>query len=131
MATCARCGDDCEPGRLSPEYDYCQACLDRFEEPRENGVYVYWRNNNTNTLPAGYCVNSPESTDEMCSSQVKALAAAKGEMEKNDIGGLFHYRRTDSRWLIDEYLEAHPGIAEDVRQEREGPLDALAHRLPL
>lgn len=46
-------------------------------------------------------------------------------MEEKGVRGVMRYHRTGSRWLIDEYLEAHPGIAADVEAERRGTLDRV------
>lgn len=58
-------------------------------------------------------------------TQVEALAAYLDLMEKHDCQGLFEYSPSGSRWLVEEYLEAHPGIAEDVESERSGFLSGL------
>lgn len=130
MARCDRCGSQCDPGPADSEYDYCRSCLDLFDAVRDSGVVVYWRNNEAGTQPPGYCVRSP-SGDKMCGGQTEALAAAKDAMETYDVRGLFRYRDTGSRWLVDEYLDSHPGIAADVRRERMTIIQRAASRLPL
>jgi len=52
-------------------------------------------------------------------TQVEALACAKLKMEETDSRGVFIYQKRGSRWLIDEYLDAHPEIAADVQKEVE------------
>lgn len=43
-------------------------------------------------------------------------------MDEQNVEGAFEYRPTRSRWLINEYLAAHPGIAKDVTEENKGIL---------
>lgn len=120
MANCARCGVTTDERPANSDYSYCQDCLDRFERARENGVLVRYYVNAAGTMPEGYYVSGPSGDGGYAGSQTKALARAKKMMEKINVEGVFEYRPTQSQWLIDEYLEVHPGIAEDVEKENQG-----------
>ena len=139
MAKCARCGsDNAKPPRfnLHGEYEYCNECQDEFEQAKENGVVVRSRHTNREFDQLPYVVevnvegiDNPHtqsiSSSNKPKNQTEALAMAKNLMDEHDLRGLFIYQKTGSLWLIDEYLEAHPGIAEDVEDERGGFFSGL------
>ena len=128
--TCARCGaSDSGLSALGPtvDYEYCDDCNELFKDIHANGVTVRSRHTNDAFDQVPYVVgiadhsgphtaNIHDSNRPM--NQVEALAMGKDAMEKYDLPGVFIYQKTGSVWLIDEYLDAHPGIAEDVRRER-------------
>jgi hypothetical protein len=49
-------------------------------------------------------------------SQVDGLARGKYISDETGLPALFKYERTGSQWELDEYLEAHPEIRQDVHQ---------------
>lgn len=130
MPSCACCGMDTDGGPPDSHYAYCDECLDLFEQIRGEGVWVRWRNNNANTLPAGYYVWDPVDGERHASSQTEALAEAQDAMENHGLPGLFEYRKSGSRWLVEDYLDAHPKIAHDVARERRTVSCSLLNWLP-
>jgi hypothetical protein len=91
-----------------------------FQQIRKNGVFVRSRHGNREFHRYPYVGPSPPGTDQPPQNQVEALAGAIEEMEKQSCRGVFHYQKTGSWWLVEEYLESHPGIAEDVADYRDG-----------
>ncbi|WP_152436498.1 hypothetical protein [Halosimplex carlsbadense] len=47
-------------------------------------------------------------------TQVEALGEGMKAMNAYEVPGLFVYQKTGSVWLVEEYLDAHPSIREDV-----------------
>jgi len=117
MSQCSRCGSAVDTDNKRTHH-YCESCEAVFDEIRENGVTVRSRHGNREferdpyDAPTYYADRHPQ-------NQVEALACGKIKMERTDSRGVFIYQRRGSRWLIDEYLNAHPGIADDVQQEIE------------
>lgn len=115
---CARCGapvsDTTHYLAQGPEYDYCRECFNEFERVKEEGVVVRSRHGNREFNRFPY--EAPRINGKDPKNQTEALAGALKKMRQNDVPGLFIYQKTGSYWLIDEYLEAHPGIAEDVEE---------------
>lgn len=132
MPTCARCGaaNAGPPSlNLNGEYAYCDDCNAVFESIKENGVHVRSRHTNREFARLPYVVEvSAEGIDNphaqtiysrnKPTNQTEALAMAKQIMEEHDLPGVFVYQKSGSVWMIDEYLDAHPGIARDVENER-------------
>lgn len=131
MARCARCGaPGANPPRLNNhgEYNYCDDCQDQFDRARQNGITARSRHGNREFREYPYEVSiAPQHTDKLDAligqksttpqSQTEALAICKRVMDRYDIPGLFLYQKTGSVWLIDEYLQAHPSISQDIRRE--------------
>jgi len=117
MSQCSRCGSvvDTDTERT---HHYCDDCKAVFDEVREQGVTVRSRHGNREFARYPYVAPSYYPNREP-QTQVEALANAKIKMEQTDSRGVFIYQKRGSRWLIDEYLDAHPGIADDVREEIE------------
>lgn len=131
QTTCSLCGTvQNQLNRTRPEGDhgYCDECWDTFEKVKESGVYIRGRHFNRSGRKWSYAVTGAH-VDET-HNQVKALAVAKDKMERRGCRGLFRYPPSGSRWLVDEYLEAHPGIAEDVERERASLIGWVTDRLP-
>ena len=49
-------------------------------------------------------------------SQIDALARGKYVADETGLSAIFKYETSGSRWLLDEYLEAHPDIRQDVHE---------------
>jgi hypothetical protein len=49
-------------------------------------------------------------------SQVDGLARGKYISDETGLPALFKYESTGSRWVLDEYLEAHPKIRQQVHE---------------
>jgi len=112
---CARCGDEADdPSR---GYDYCEDCRDLFNTVQEDGVFCMRHSNRTGGGRHAYVVNHPGGS-RVCDSQTEGLANAVDLMDRHDCRGVFAFPPNGSRWLVDEYLSAHPGIASDVRSYR-------------
>lgn len=124
MPSCARCGADTDENP-SGDYDYCGECKELFETVREEGVFIRSRHGNRLFDEWPYTAPRPGREKNRAHSQVEALALAKDKMESEGVRGVFHYQKTGSWWLIDEYLQAHPSIADDVEAERSGILSRL------
>lgn len=143
MTTCARCGaSNAGPPALNlyREYEYCDHCNSQFKSAKENGVLVRSRHTNAEFERVPYVVEvSVEGIDNPHTqtagssnrprNQTEALAMGKEMMGKHDLPGVFVYQDTGSVWLIDEYLDAHPGIAEDVEKEMKSRKGILARLL--
>lgn len=121
MTQCSRCGSAVHAD-TERTHHYCDDCKAVFDEVREHGVTVRSRHGNREFHqfpyegPSYYPNRGPE-------NQVEALACAKIRMEETDSRGVFIYQKRNSRWLIDEYLDAHPDIADDVQEEIESLRD--------
>lgn len=115
MPQCSRCGSTV-PDDTERTHHYCDNCSAVLDQVREQGVAVRSRHGNREFHqypyegPSYYADRGPE-------NQVEALACAKLKMEETDSRGVFIYQKRGSRWLIDEYLDAHPSIAADVKKE--------------
>lgn len=135
MSKCARCGDPTTGeehyiSRYSQSYDYCEDCCETFEEVKENGVKVRSRHGNRIDNPRrDLWADAPYIDGRPPRNQVEALAAAVREMEEHDVRGIFIYQKTGSRWLISEYLDAHPSIAADVEEYLESQQGGLLSRI--
>jgi hypothetical protein len=117
-AMCARCGEELDTNeephwiQSSANYDYCNKCCRVFEQTRDEGVVVRNRYGNRDYQGAPY--EGPGIGGQAPNNQTEALAGGLRKMREKNIPGLFIYQKTGSYWLIDEYLEAHPSIANDV-----------------
>lgn len=112
MAECERCGDFTD-NPAEGKYNYCDDCLDRFAEIESNGVIV---EEDSSSGEYHIIVTARESSMEGGSeeSQVNALARGKYIADENNLPALFKYETSGSRWLLNEYLQAHPDIRQDV-----------------
>ena len=136
MPDCARCGAEGvePPNEYWDSYVYCDDCRAIIEDAKENGVVVRSRHGNrlSDEVPYEVTVNvdgikNPHTVNSSNRprNQVEALAMGKKIMRKHDLPGVFIYQKSGSEWLLEEYLEAHPGIAEDVENENKGFLSRL------
>lgn len=124
MTECARCGAITE-SKVDKWYTYCDECHTTFQQVRKNGVTARSTHGESVRTIRGvpYVVSIGHEVDQThlgfnshVGSQVEALGEAKKVMDQYDLPGLFKYNKTGSRWLIEEYLEAHPSIQEDVEE---------------
>jgi hypothetical protein len=113
MAECERCGDFTD-NPADGEYHYCDACLDEFAEIESNGVVVEGGAGDEYHVIVTARDASLDGGQEL--SQVNALARGKYIADENDLPALFKYQPSSSRWVLEEYLEAHPGIRQDVHE---------------
>ncbi|WP_340099473.1 hypothetical protein [Salinibaculum salinum] len=113
MAECARCNDFTD-NTAEGEYHYCNDCLQTFQEIEQHGVVV----EDTDGGDVHVIVTAHETSFDggTESSQVDGLARAKYIADETGLDGLFKYGRSGSRWVLDEYLEAHPEIRQDVHE---------------
>lgn len=112
MPECVRCGDftDNDP---EGEYHYCDDCLDTFDEIEQSGVIVEQDEpgGDYHIVVTGHETSLDGGTEL---SQHEALARAKYISDEENVPALFEYERTGSRWILDEYLQEHPSIRQDV-----------------
>ena len=112
MPECVRCGDftDNDP---RGEYYYCADCLDTFAEIEQSGVIVEQdeAGGDYHIIVTDHGASVDGGTEL---SQTEALARAKHISDEEEVSALFKYDRTGSRWILDEYLQAHPEIRQDV-----------------
>lgn len=107
---CVRCGGDGAFTNRGSEYAYCQGCRSDFTSA-EIVVEV-------SRTGRGYVIRAKRRRLR-AGSQTDALAKAKYLSTMKGWDALCKYHDTRSRWLLDGYLEAHPGIQADVRQQME------------
>ena len=114
MPECVRCGAFTD-NPAEEDYHYCDECLDRFAEIERSGVIV-----EQNEPGGDYHVIV---TDQNASldggtelSQTDALARGKYICDECGLDGLFKYKRTGSRWVLEEYLRAHPSLRQEVHE---------------
>lgn len=114
MAECDCCGDFTN-NPTEGQYHYCDACLDRFAEIESNGVIVEEdiSNNEYNIIVTAQSSSMEGGTER---SQVDALARGKYIANKTNLPALFKYTTSGSQWVLDEYLNAHPSIQQDVHE---------------
>lgn len=122
MGRCDRCGDDATQESFAYQqgsgYQYCSDCWSTFEEIQENGVRATWKANRAGMAQEIYEVTYSGEVEVYADSQVEALEACLRLMGENDCRGLFEYSKSGSRWLVSEYLDAHPEIAQDVNPKQ-------------
>jgi hypothetical protein len=110
------------------ETAYCGACSQRFEAVREDGVWVRYRTDVAGgVLPPGFYVRSGAYGDRHASTRAEALATATEIIDQQQVDGVFDCPETDTRWLIEAYLDAHPEVAEAVEAERDPFLSRLSN----
>jgi hypothetical protein len=114
MAECERCGDFTD-NSAEGQYYYCDDCLDRFAEIESNGVVI---EQDSDDGEYHIIVTARDSSMDGGSeqSQVDALARGKYITDETDLPALFKYESSGSRWVLDEYLKAHPSIRQDVHE---------------
>lgn len=94
----------------------------------EDEVWVRYRTDVAGgVLPPGFYVRSEAYGDRHASDRVDALATATEITDRQGISGVFDCPETDTRWLVAEYLDAHPEVAEAVASERDSYLSRLSN----
>lgn len=114
MAECVRCGDFTD-NPSEGDYHYCEDCLNRFSQIESSGVIIEQDGAN-----GEYHVIVTDGTASLDGgsedSQEGALARGKYISDECGVEALFKYENTKSRWILDEYLQAHPDIRQDVHE---------------
>lgn len=112
MPECARCSDFTD-NPSNGECRYCDTCQEAFQAVRQRGVIV-------EQVDDGYHVYVTANDDRYGGgvepSQVDGLARGKHIADELGVDALFSYDQTGSRWLLEEYLRAHPGIRQEVTE---------------
>jgi len=113
MPECVRCGDFTD-NPSEGDYHYCSSCQERFSEIEDRGVIV---EDTTGDEVHVIVTAHDESFDGGAeNSQIDGLARGKYISDETGLPAVFTYERTGSRWILDEYLESHPGIRQEVYQ---------------
>lgn len=114
MAECARCSAFTD-NPAEGDYPYCNDCHSYFENIRESGIIVQQMPDSE-----GYRIyvtaNKGRNQGGTEKTQVDALARGKHLADKYGLEALFEYQRSGSRWVLEEYLQEHPEIRQDVRE---------------
>jgi hypothetical protein len=113
MAECVRCNDFTD-NRRQGDYIYCDDCLDRFNNIEQNGVVVTDTENGDVQITVTADDGSVDGGIEQ--SQADGLARGKYIMDETGLKGVFKYERSGSVWILDEYLQAHPKIRQQVNR---------------
>jgi hypothetical protein len=107
---------------------YCEECSQRFEAVRERGVWVRYRTDIAGgVLPPGFYVRSEAYGDRHAGDRVEAFATATEIIDRQQVNGVFDCPETDTRWLVEEYLDAHPAVAAEVETERDSFFSRLSN----
>lgn len=114
MPECVRCGaftDNSSRG----EYYYCDDCLDRFARVERAGVVVEQEESrgDYHILVTDQSASIDGGVEK---SQQDALARGKFIADECGLDALFKYEETGSTWILEEYLDAHPEIRQDVHE---------------
>lgn len=133
IETCPNCGEpssELDHFSWGGGYRYCPECRRDFERIREEGVVVQGRQGMSAAdegLIKKYAITLRGDEDDLreADSQVEALSVAKDLMDEYDLPGLFIYPPSGSVWHLEDYLETHPEVAEDVSQHSAGLLSRL------
>ncbi|GAA3880133.1 hypothetical protein [Haloarcula argentinensis] len=114
MAECARCGAFTD-NEADGEYHYCDDCLADFATIEQSGVVVEQA-----TEGGAYHLIVTDGDASLDggqeTSQVDALARGKYICDECGLNGVFKYAPSGSTWVLSEYLQAHPGIRQDVHE---------------
>ena len=114
MGECARCNAFTD-NETDQQYQYCDACLDEFATIEHSGVII---EQETSGGDYHIIVTSADASLDggQEASQVDALARGKYIADECNLRGLFKYDHSGSTWVLDEYLQAHPSIRQDVHE---------------
>lgn len=113
MPECARCHDFTD-NPANGEYHYCDDCREKFAEIERRGVVVeHDSDGEVHVVVTDHDETFDGGTER---SQVNGLARGKYIAEETGLPALFKYQRSGSRWVLEEYLQAHPGIRQDVHE---------------
>lgn len=109
MGECVRCGTFTDLP-AEGDYQYCEDCRERFAEIETNGVVIEQSDGGYHV----YAMSEADIDGGWEDSQVAALARGKHIADDLGVAALFKYEETGSRWVLSEYLRAHPSIRGDV-----------------
>lgn len=112
MPECERCGDFTD-NPAEKQYHYCNSCQSKFDEVRQNGVIIQ-QSSEHGEYNVFVAADNEDHQGGAESSQTDALARAKHISDEIGADVLFQYKQSGSRWMLDEYLQAHPSIRRDV-----------------
>lgn len=114
MPECVRCGAFTD-NPADGDYHYCDNCLDQFSEIEQSGVIMEQAEpgNDYHVIATNHDA-AVEGGAEY--SQTEALARGKYIADEYNLDAIFKYKRTGSIWILDEYLEAHPEIRQEVQE---------------
>lgn len=113
MPECARCHDFTD-NPADGDYHYCDECLDEFAEIEQRGVIVeHGSDGDVHVIVTASDETIDGGTEQ---SQTDGLARGKHIADETGLPVLFKYNRTGSRWLLAEYLQAHPDIRQQVHE---------------
>lgn len=113
MPECIRCGAFTDTDPIG-EYHYCADCREAFQKVQDRGVIVEHRADGTVQVSVTAHQESLDGGIE--ETQIDGLARGKQLADSAGLPALFIYEPSGSRWLLDEYLSAHPEIRADVRE---------------
>jgi len=113
MPECVRCGAFTD-NPTDGDYHYCDNCRDRFAEIEANGVIVEQDGDGQYQVIVTAADATHDGGTEL--SQTDALARGKYIADESGLEAIFKYKRTGSRWLLEEYLQEHPSIRQDVHE---------------
>jgi len=130
---CKKCGSETSPDVF---WGYCDKCNEEFDIAIQNGALLLYKGIFSAVSPPVHYwhisrylpgVDEPVfARDYLNFNQVKAIVEARRIAKKEGIDRIvFEYSPHYSRWFLDKYLEAHPGIKEDVLRAETGTLRRL------
>lgn len=113
MPECVRCHDFTD-NSADGDYHYCDDCRDQFEEIEQHGVVVEHDTDGDVHIIVTASDEAINGGTEQ--SQIDGLARGKYIADETGLPVLFKFNRSGSRWLLDEYLQAHPDIRKEVHK---------------
>jgi len=126
MPECVRCGDFTD-NPSDGEYHYCDECLDYFAAVEERGVII--EHESDGDVHVIVTANNESFDGGSEQSQIDGLARGKHIAEQTGLPAIFKYKATGSCWELDEYLQAHPKIRQNVHERLRRVPDNTAERL--
>ena len=113
MPECVRCGDFTDTPK-DGDYHYCMDCQDQFAEIEERGIIVEdTAGDEVHVIVTAHDSSFDGGTEQ---SQVDGLARGKFISDETGLPALFKYEQTGSKWVLDEYLQSHPEIRQQVHE---------------
>ena len=113
MPECIRCGNFTDLAS-DGEYHCCEDCREAFQQAEKCGVIV--EHDTDEDVHVIVTANDEEFDGGTEASQVDGLARGKYIADETGLPAIFKYRRSDSMWMLDEYLKEHPDIRKRVHQ---------------
>ena len=117
---CKKCGKELSKENFPLDWrsHYCNDCVKVFDDAIKNGAIVIRRRTQreSNTFPYEISGKNIKAEAPAGINQIKAIKRAKHLALKNNEKILFNYEPRGSMWFLEDYLEAHPKIKEDVER---------------